>query len=144
MSAAPRTPNVVRATWDGEQRFDTGRPDGPVARLDGTGNTGQSPPDVLLSALASCSGIDVADILAKRRTPAERLSVDVEGERREEHPRRFLRIRLVFRVEGAGIETPQVERAISLSLEKYCSVAASLAPDIVLETVAVVNGVMAG
>jgi putative redox protein len=141
MSATPRKPNVVRASWSGEQRFDTSRPDGPVARLDGTGETGQSPPDALLSALATCSGIDVADILAKRRTPAERLSIDVEGDRREEHPRRFTRIRLVFRVDGAGIDAPQVERAIALSLEKYCSVAASLASDIVLETIAVVNGV---
>ena len=143
MSATPRKPSVVRATWAGEQRFDTGRPDGPVARLDGTGETGQSPPDALLSALATCSGIDVADILAKRRTPAERLSVDVEGERREAHPRRFTRIRLEFHVDGAGIDAPQVERAITLSLAKYCSVAASLAPDIALETVAVVNGVTA-
>jgi putative redox protein len=95
---------------------------------------------VLLSALGACSGIDVADILAKRRTPAERLSIDVEGERREEHPRRFTRIRVTFNVDGAGIEAPHVERAITLALEKYCSVAASLASDIVLETVAVVNG----
>jgi putative redox protein len=141
MSAAPRKPSVVRATWAGEQRFDTGRPDGPAARLDGTGQTGQSPPDVLLSALAACSGIDVADILAKRRTPPERLSIEVEGERRDEHPRRFTRIRATFHVNGAGIEAPHVERAISLSLEKYCSVAASLASDIALETIAVVNGV---
>ena len=141
MSAAPRKPNVVRATWSDEQRFDTARPDGPAARLDGTGQTGQSPPDALLSAIAACSGIDVVDILAKRRTPVERLAIDVEGERREEHPRRFTRIRLTFRVDGAGIEAPHVERAITLALEKYCSVAASLAPDIALETTAVVNGV---
>ena len=141
MSATPRKPNVVRATWSGEQRFDTSRPDGPAARLDGTGRTGQSPPDAILSALAACSGIDLADILAKRRTPADRLSIDVEGERREEHPRRFVRIRLTFGVDGPGIEASHVERAISLSLEKYCSVAASLASDIVLETIAVVNGV---
>jgi putative redox protein len=140
MSTTPRKPNVVRATWNGEQRFDTARPDGPAARLDGTGKTGQSPPDVLLNAVAACSGIDVVDILAKRRTPVERLTIDVEGERREEHPRRFIRIRLTFNVDGAGIEALHVERAISLALEKYCSVAASLAPDILLETVAVVNG----
>jgi putative redox protein len=140
MSATPRKPNLVRATWNGEQRFDTARPDGPTARLDGTGKTGQSPPDVLLSALAACCGIDVADMLAKRRTPVEGLSIDVEGQRREEHPRRFTRIRVTFNVDGAGIETPHVERAITLALEKYCSVAASLASDIVLETVAVVNG----
>jgi putative redox protein len=124
-------------------RFDTGRPDGPQARLDGTGRTGQSPPDALLSALASCAGIDLVDILAKRRTPVERLEVDVEGVRRETGPRRFTKLRITFRVDGAGIEAVHAERAVALAFEKYCSVAASLAPDILVETVVSVNG-MAG
>ena len=81
-------PNSIHATWAGEQRFDTGRPGGVIARVDGTGATGQSPPDALLSSLAACSGIDLVDILAKRRTPVERLSIDVEGDRREEPPQR--------------------------------------------------------
>jgi putative redox protein len=136
-----RAPNVIRATWAGEHRFDTGRPDGPVARLDGSAHTGQSPPDALLSALAACSGIDVVDILAKRRTPVERLTIDVEGERREETPRRFLRLRITFHVDGAGIEAVHGERAVALAFEKYCSVAASLAPDTIVEAVVVVNGV---
>jgi putative redox protein len=136
-----RLPNMVRATWAGAHRFDTGRPDGPVARMDGDGATGQSPADALLSALAACSGIDVVDILAKRRTPVERLTIDVEGERRESIPRRFLRLTLTYNVDGAGIEAPHAERAVALALEKYCSVAASLAPDIEAETIVVVNGV---
>jgi putative redox protein len=133
-------PSRIRATWAGEHRFDTGRPDGPIARLDGEGQSGQSPPDALLSALAACSGVDVVDILAKRRTPVERLSIDVEGERRDEVPRRFTTLRITYRVDGAGIEAVHAERAVALALEKYCSVAASLAPDIVVETVVVVNG----
>ena len=141
MSAMPRTTSLVRATWTGAQSFDTGRPDGPLARLDGSGDTGQSPPDALLSSLAACSGIDVVDILAKRRTPVERLSIDVEGERREEHPRRFTRLHITYHVDGAGIAATHVERAVALAIEKYCSVAASLAPDIALETTAIVNGV---
>lgn len=139
--AAPRRESIVRATWAGAHRFDTGRPDGPVTRLDGEAQTGQSPPDALLSALAACSGVDVVDILAKRRTPAESLTVDARGERREEHPRRFVHIELRYQVTGAGIDAAQVERAIGLALEKYCSVAASLASDITMETIAVVNGV---
>jgi putative redox protein len=135
-----RKPNVIRATWVGEHRFDTGRPDGPSARLDATAETGQSPPDALLSALAACSGIDLVDILAKRRTPVEKLSIEVEGERREETPRRFVRLRITYRVDGAGIEAIHAERAVALAFEKYCSVAASMAPDIVVETVVIANG----
>lgn len=134
-------PNVVQVVWAGEHRFDTGRPDGPIARLDGTGHTGQSPPDALLSALAACSGVDLLDILAKRRTPVERLAIEVEGERRETTPRRFLRLRITYRVDGAGIEVVHAERAVTLAFEKYCSVAASLAQDIAVETVVVLNGV---
>jgi putative redox protein len=134
-------PNVISATWAGEHRFDTGRAGGPVARLDGSAQSGQSPPDALLSSLAACSGIDLVDILAKRRTPVERLVIDVEGERRETPPRRFLRLRITYRVDGAGIEAAHAERAVVLAFEKYCSVAASLAPDIMVEATVVVNGV---
>ena len=141
-AAAPlnRPPSKVRVTWTGKHRFDTGRPDGPVARLDGSSETGQSPPDALLSALAACAGVDVVDILAKRRTPVERLVVDVEGRRRDETPRRFEHITLTFRVNGDGVERGHVERAVTLAFEKYCSVAASLAPDIVVETAVMLNG----
>ena len=141
-AAAPlnRPPSKVRVTWTGKHRFDTGRPDGPVARLDGSSETGQSPPDALLSALAACAGVDVVDILAKRRTPIERLVVDVEGRRRDESPRRFEHITLTFRVDGDGVERGHVERAVTLAFEKYCSVAASLAPDIVVDTAVMLNG----
>jgi putative redox protein len=137
---APRPPSHIRATWTGEHRFDTGRLNGASVRMDGSGKTGQTPPDALLSALASCSGVDVVDILGKRRTPAERLVVDVEGRRREESPRRFEHITLTFRIDGAGIERMHAERAVQLAFEKYCSVAASLASDIVIETIVVLNG----
>jgi putative redox protein len=136
----PKPTITVRATWTGDHRFDTGRPDGPVARFDGSARTGQNPVDALVSALASCVGIDVVDILVKRRTPPERLVVEAHAERRAEHPRRVERVRLDFLVDGAGIAAEHTERAIALALEKYCSVAATLAADVVVETRAVVNG----
>ncbi|MDQ2664876.1 MAG: OsmC family protein [Gemmatimonadota bacterium] len=138
--APVRRPSHIRATWEGEHVFDTGRPDGPVARLDGSGHTAQSPPDALLSALAACSGVDVVDYLAKRRTAVTKLSIDVEADRREAHPRRFEQIRLRYDVQGASIERSHAERAVRLAFERYCSVAASLAPDIVIEAVVVLNG----
>ena len=130
----------VRAVWAGEHRFDTGRPDGPAARFDGSAKTGQNPVDALVSALATCTGIDVVDILGKRRTPPDRLVVDAFAERRAEHPRRVERVRLTFTVDGAGIEVGHTERAVALALTKYCSVAATLAPAVVVETNVVVNG----
>lgn len=139
-TAAPKRESRVEVTWVGEHRFDTGRPGGPTSRLDGEGITGQSPVDAVLSALAACSAVDVVDILAKRRTPVERLRVEARGERREELPRRIMKMELRYIVDGAGIDVTQVERAIALSHEKYCSVAATLAPDLEVRSVAVVNG----
>lgn len=132
---------IVRVVWAGERRFDTGRVGGPAARLDGSGESGQTPVDALLSALAACSGVDVVDILAKRRTPVETLSIDVTFERRAEVPRRLEHIVLTYRVDGEGIERVHAERAVELAFEKYCSVAASLGADIVVETMVILNGV---
>lgn len=137
---APKPTITVRATWVGEHRFDTGRPDGPTARFDGAARAGQNPVDALVSALSACTGIDVVDILGKRRTPPERLVVDAFAERRAEHPRRVERVRLTFTVDGHGIELEHTERAVALALAKYCSVAATLAPAVVVETAVVANG----
>lgn len=139
-ASAPKREARVEVTWAGDHRFDAGRPGGPTSRLDGDGATGQSPVDGLLSALAACSAADVVDIMAKRRTPVERLRVEVRGERREELPRRFMKVELRYIVDGAGIDAPHVERAIALSHEKYCSVGATLAKDLVISSVAIVNG----
>ncbi len=133
---------TVRAVWAGEHCFDTGRPEGPTARFDGSAKSGQNPVDALVSALATCTGIDVVDILGKRRTPPERLVVDAIAERRPEHPRRVEHVRLTFTVDGTGIEIEHTERAVALALTKYCSVAATLAPGVTVETVVVVNGTM--
>jgi putative redox protein len=138
-AVAPR-PSHIRATWLSEHLFDTGKANGPPARFDGSGKSAQTPPDALLSALASCGGIDVVDYLAKRRTPVTSLAVDVQADRRELHPRRFEQIRLRFEIGGAEIDRSHAERAVRLAFERYCSVAASLAPDIGISAVVVLNG----
>jgi putative redox protein len=135
-----RAPSRIHATWDGEQRFDAGRPGGKTLRLDGTGKTGQSPVDVLLSALAGCTGIDIVEILAKRRTPVERLEIEVVGDRADVVPRRIIAIQLIYRIDGAGIDRDQAERAIDLAVNKYCSVRESLATDIVISWSMTLNG----
>jgi putative redox protein len=122
-------PSLIHVNWVGGHRFDAGRPNGPTARIDGEGETGQSPPETLLSALATCVSYDVIDILAKQRTPIESLEIDVVGERVDTIPRRYKYITLNFRIGGNGIEKEQAQRAIELSATKYCSVRESLRPD---------------
>ena len=129
----PKPPSRVHVRWAGEQRFEAGRPNAPTAVIDGNGKAGQSPPEALLSALASCVSVDVVEILAKRRTPVDSLEIDVVGERVDTTPRRFKHITLNFRIGGKGIEKDQALRAIELAATKYCSVRDSLRNDIVVE-----------
>lgn len=127
---APKPPSRVTVSWAGGMRFDGGREGQSTVRFDGTGETGQSPVDGLLTALASCAGIDVVEMMAKRRTPVQSLEVRVVGERVETTPRRFKHITLNFRIAGATLEKEQLERAIDLAVTKYCSVRDSLRTDI--------------
>jgi putative redox protein len=129
----PKRQNRIIATWKGGQRFDSGRPGGPTSRIDGDAVTGPGPVDTLLGALAACTSIDLVEILAKRRTPVESLEVEVTGDRADATPAKVTRIVLTFRMRGAGIERGHAERAIDLSITKYCSVRDSIDPAIPVE-----------
>jgi putative redox protein len=96
---------------------------------------GVRPTEALLAALGTCTAFDVVSILAKRRTPVESYRIELEGERAEEHPRRYTRIRVRHLVSGEGITLESLQRAVSLSHEKYCSVAATLNSEIEYEAV---------
>ena len=133
-AAKPKSkPSLIHVTWAGEHRFDAGRPGGPTARIDGEGETGQSPPETLLTALATCVSYDVIDILAKQRTPISSLEIDVVGERVDTVPRRYRHVTMNFRIGGQGIEKETALRAIELSTNKYCSVRETLRPDLQIE-----------
>jgi putative redox protein len=133
-AASERPPNHVIVQWRGEQEFEAGRPGGPTLRVDGRAKVAQSPVDILLTALGACSSIDVVSILAKRRTPVRSLEVDIVGERANDRvPRKVTRIVLTFRIAGDGIEREHAERAVELSVTKYCSVRDSLDPGMPIE-----------
>jgi putative redox protein len=126
-------PERVVVEWDGDLRFRGGREGGPSIVLDGRKRAGPGAVDAVAIAVAACSSQDVVEILAKRRTPAEALSVEVRYSRVDGTPRRLETIHLVFRVRTAS-ERPHVERAVALAVEKYCSVASSLASDVRITT----------
>jgi putative redox protein len=134
------TSTTVHAAWRGGRRYEIGRPQGPAVTIDAAGEAGLGPVDTMLGALAACTSIDIVDYLAKRRTPVARLDVRLDAERRPSAPRRVLQARLEFTIDGNGIERSHAERAIALSFQTYCSVSASLASDLVIDSVLVLNG----
>ena len=85
-----------------------------------------SPLELLLLALGGCTGVDVIDILKKKRQHVTGYRIEVHGDRREEYPRAYTKLYVKHIVSGRGVSEKAVARAIELSDQKYCSVAATL------------------
>lgn len=120
----------VNVTWNGRMNFTGVNDDGHSAAMDasvaaGGEGKGVKPTEMVLMGVAGCSGIDIVLILGKMREQITDFAVDVEGGRRDTEPRSFTDIRLVYKLTGE-LKPASVERAIRLSLEKYCSVSNSL------------------
>lgn len=122
----------VTMRWLGDLQFEGSGVGRPAIRVDGDSKLATSPVELLLLAAATCTASDVVIILQKQRVQLERLEIGVQGTRRDTEPRRYTAIAFHFTVRGAGADAVKVRRAVDLSLEKYCSVAASLAPDIAI------------
>ena len=120
---------TVAAKWTGGWSFDAGRPGGPVAHIDGLSKDGPSPPETLLAALATCTAVDVVEMLTKRRTPPATLDVTTTAERKTEVPRRVTRAHLAYKITGAGIDHTQTMRAIELAVTRYCTVRDTMDPE---------------
>ena len=113
-------------TWAGGAAFvgesENGRSiimDGPPEG--GGKNLGPRPMETLLLGMGACMSYDVLSILKKSRQDIHDCKVEISAVRADEHPRVFTAIQVHFIITGADIKTAQVERAINLSAEKYCS-----------------------
>ena len=126
-------PERVVVRWDGEHRFRGGREGKPPIVVDGAKKEGPGAVDTLVISLVACSSMDVVDILAKRKTPAQSLEVEVQYARVSSVPRKLSDVHLIFRVRTAS-EKHHVERAVELSVYKYCSVASSLSDEVCITT----------
>ena len=85
-------------------------------------NTGASPVETVLSALGSCSGMDIVGILAKKRQDVTAYAVVVTGSQRDEYPQIYTEVVMTHEVEGRNLSEAAVRRAIELSALKYCPV----------------------
>jgi putative redox protein len=92
------------------------------------------PMEFILLALGSCMGCDVISILQKKKVSLKGFEIRIDAERAVEHPRVFTKIRLELLFIGAGLDPVPLERAIELSLQKYCPVSAMLKKSVSIST----------
>jgi len=121
---------AIEVDWLGASEFEAHRAGGPAIRIDGDSKSAPSPFDTLLAALATCAATDVVSILAKQRTPVKALRVAVEAQRVDATPRRLASALLHFSIAAPGTTAAKAERAVELSVRKYCSVRSSLLAEI--------------
>lgn len=127
-----KAPTTLELVWERELVFG-GRSGDATMILDSAGVAGPSPVQALAFALAGCMAMDVVHILKKGRFELRGLKVALKGERAQEAPHRLTAVSIDFTVTGP-VPKDQIQRAIDLSHEKYCSVWHSMRQDIPFET----------
>jgi putative redox protein len=120
--------NDVLIKWTGGRQFvgtDSGNHSIVISSHDENNHTGVKPSELMLMALGSCSAYDVVAILEKKRLRLQELGVSIQADQDPEPPWTYRSIRLHYRLVGQ-LDEKAVDQAIALSLDKYCSVAATL------------------
>jgi putative redox protein len=138
MTATPTTRHAT-LDWKEGMVFTTTDSKGHSTTIDGAGAVAASPITTLLFAVGTCSGADIVTILEKQRVRLHRFRIEVSGTRREEFPRRFTDMTVTFRFAGEGLTEANTKRAVELSMQKYCSVVATLDPGMPIHTEIVIE-----
>jgi putative redox protein len=123
----------ARVEWRGQVLFEAESGSGHRLVLDGAPehggqNAGLRPMEAVLIGMGACSAFDVVSILKKARQPVSDCVVELEADRAPTPPKVFTQVRMRFVVSGSGLKPSVVERAVTLSAEKYCSATAMLRP----------------
>lgn len=105
----------------------------------GGNNLGPRPKALMMVSLAGCTGMDVVSILKKMRVDYDGLNIRVEGDLSEEHPKKYLGMKVIFTFKGKNLPLDKIQKAVDLSKERYCGVSANysvafpVAHEIILE-----------
>ena len=113
----------IKATWKNGNLFFAENEAGGKAEL---GGENIRPMEMILASLAGCTGVDIVNILKKKRVKFSDLQIKVSGMRTNTHPKVYTDIHVTYLIWGEGIKEKDVEKAIHLSEDKYCSVSAML------------------
>lgn len=121
--------NTVTTHWKKNLLFKSDNPLGGSVLMDtsfeGGGNAaGCSPKALMLSSLAGCSGLDVILILNKMRVVVDDFEIKIKAELTEEHPKIYKEVHVDYHFYGQDLDADKIDKAVNLSIEKYCGVMA--------------------
>ena len=116
----------VNTTWKGNMKFDSlvsGHHVIMDAAVAGNGeDTGPRPKELMLTALAGCTGMDVVSILKKMRVELDDFNVNIEADVTEEHPKHYTSMHIIYAFTGKDLPLDKLEKAVKLSQDQYCGV----------------------
>ncbi|HNY01952.1 MAG TPA: OsmC family protein [Bacteroidales bacterium] len=118
--------HTVDTSWKGNMMFEANVSGHPVV-MDalpevGGGDQGARPKELMLAALAGCTGMDVVSILKKMRVPFTGVNIRVEADVTEEHPKHYERMHIIYEFSGENLPMEQLKKAVELSQDRYCGV----------------------
>lgn len=119
--------NHITTKWMGNMAFESNNPSGHELLMDagaedGGEGKGLRPKALMLSALAGCSGLDVASLIKKMKLQVDKFHIETIAELTEEHPKYYHEVKVEYHFYGTDLDEKKLQRAVDLSVEKYCGV----------------------
>lgn len=119
--------NHITTKWLGNMAFESNNPSGnnliiDIAVEDGGEGRGYRPKALMLSSLAGCSGLDVASLIKKMKLEVAEFTIETIANMTEEHPKVYDKVTIEYRFKGPNLDEKKLQRAVDLSIEKYCGV----------------------
>lgn len=116
----------ITTDWKGEMAYEVETTGGKLhldATADETGKAkGINPKYLMLVSLAGCTSMDVTSLLDKMRAQVADFKVEVEGELTDEHPKYYHKVKLIYKFKGEDLKKDKIEKAVKLSVDRYCGV----------------------
>lgn len=114
--------NKVSTSWKKNMLFESDNPSGNHVFVGIEDEKALSPKALMLSSLAACSGLDVVSLLDKMRATVADFKIDITAKLTEEHPKYYKTVLIDYHFYGTNLKEKKIEKAVNLSIEKYCGV----------------------
>ena len=119
--------NHITTVWKGNMAFESNNPSGHSLRIDvgedaGGEGSGHRPKALMLTSLAGCSGLDVASLIKKMKLDVSEFKIETIANLTDEHPRFYDKVKIEYHFFGPNLDENKLQRAVDLSVEKYCGV----------------------
>jgi putative redox protein len=121
------TTNHITTKWLGNMTFESNNPSGhsikiDIAKEDGGDSNGLRPKALMLSSLAGCSGLDVVSLMKKMKLEVDEFHIETIANLTDEHPKFYDKVVIEYHFHGSNLNEKKLQKAVDLSVEKYCGV----------------------